>query len=344
MKKKAITWAFVGLGRQAERFAEAMSKTQGQRLVAIVGDSKTRTAGFAKRYKVSHRFSSLKVLLTSDKKKHLIDAVYIASPNNMHARESLQAIRAGKDVLCEKPLALSIREGENIVREAKKGRVHFLVDFQLRQNPAIQEARKMIAQEKLGVLVYMDMHWSIGTLGQSALPKLPTHMQWREDLKRSGGGAVMARRVHLFDLVRFLIGQEITAVRSFTDASAHSVDRTAVGILELEKGTPALITTSKQIPSADNRIVIYGSKGKLTLGIFDGGAHTLEFTTARGTRKTKFYARDLYGKVLQDFANAREKKAFVGATADDGKAVIAITEAFIASAKKARAVSVSFRN
>ena len=145
----------------------------------------------------------------------------------------------------------------------------------------------------------------------------------------------MARGVHLFDLLRFLTGSEISEVRAFSDAP---LDRTTAGIALLKDRIPALITTSKRIPSADNRITIYGSKARLTLRIFpDREKATLEIKSAQGTKTHRFSARDLYIDVLKEFGRSAKRLAQVS----DGVAAIQVTEAWRQSARKGKAVRIS---
>ncbi|MBI2096700.1 MAG: Gfo/Idh/MocA family oxidoreductase [Candidatus Sungbacteria bacterium] len=188
---------------------------------------------------------------------------------------------------------------------------------------SVKRARELVAKNKLGKLTYIEMKWSIGTLGQTKLPPLPRHMQWREKVLQAGGGAIMARGVHLFDLLRFITGMEINEVRAYMDNTPSTVDRTTIGIVLTDKKTPVVIVTSKIIPEADNSIALHGTKGRLIIRDL--------FSSDSGT---------LYTKVFDEFARAQNGKKTVLATLEDGLAVIAITGAFISSSGKKRAVRV----
>lgn len=332
-KKNELKWALIGLGKHAERLADAIGQATGQSLVAIVGKNRERVRVFAEKYSVPNAFNTLASLL---KEKTIFDAICIASPNDEHAQQAIAALNAGKDVLCEKPLTLTLRDGISIMRAVKKNQI-CMVDYQLRVHPAVLEARRIILHDEIGELLFIDLQWSIGVFGEEKLPSLPRHMRWRESISRAGGGAVMARGVHLFDLIRFLSGKEVTSVRSSTDAVGRTVDRTALGILEIQGEIPAVIVTSKNIPAARNAIVIYGRHGRLTLNIFDTSQSTLEIINQRGTRLIKYPAQNLYTNIFDSFAAAREGRDTPLATVRDGVAAVAITESFLRSARTGKA-------
>ncbi|MDP2665652.1 MAG: Gfo/Idh/MocA family oxidoreductase [bacterium] len=301
MTKKKLRWAVMGLGLQGNRLIKAIG---GSRSAVLLATTSEREKG-----------SFVQAL-----KDKNIDAVVIATPNDRHAKQVIAAARAGKHILCEKPFVLTMREARVVAQAVKNNHVHCFINYHLRMHPEVQKAKKLIAQKKLGDITYIEMQWSIGALAQKKLPILPRHMRWRESFAQAGGGTLVGRSVHLFDLLRFITGQEVREVRAWSDATRTTVDRTAIGIFTLRSGVPAVITTSKSILSADNRIVIYGTKGKLVLrNIFTADPHTM------------------YVVVFDAFANALRGKKTPLATLEDGIAAVAMTEAFIASAKHKRA-------
>jgi len=312
MKHARTRWAMIGLGLQAGRLARAMQNAKDHELVAVFSNTPEHAREFAAEWgAVPHQ--SLDTLFADSG----IDAVCIASPNHLHTEQVLAAARAGKHILCEKPLTLSLSEARVIARAVKKSGKQFFVDYHLRMHPEALEAKRILSQKKLGDLSHVEMHWSIGGLAQKKLPPLPVHMRWRENPEQAGGGALMARGVHLFDLLRFITGQEVRETRAWSDATRSMVDRTAIGVFILDGGAPALITTSKAIPGADNRIMIYGTKGRLEL--------------------RNIFADDvqpLYVKVFDSFSDALRGKKTPLATLDDGIAAVMMTEAFLSSAKQ----------
>ena len=287
-----MQFAVVGMGLQGKRLVNAINASARAQLIATASEREPGSFGRA----------------LKDKR---VDAVIIATPNDKHAAQAIATAKAHKHILCEKPLALSLREGRAIKQAEQKGNVCCYVNYHLRMHPDAQKAQKLIAQKKLGTITYIEMQWSIGGLAQKKLPPLPRHMRWRDDPAQSGGGTLTARSVHLFDLLRFITGGEIADVQGWSDATKTSVDRTAVAVCTLAGDIPAVITTSKKIPYADNRIEIYGTKGKLILrDIFTADP------------------QHMYEKVVNAFVNALRGKKTPLATVEDGIAAIRIAEMF----------------
>lgn len=338
MKNATIRWALVGLGQQAERMAHAM-KDAGHNLVAAVGEG-SHVQPFIERHG-GNKYQSLKQLLTVDKKEDLIDAICITSENALHAQEAIMALRAGKDVLCEKPLALRLSDAKKIARCAQKSGARCFVDFQYRLHPAIQEARTIIARKELGELLYVDMHWSIGNFGETRLPPLPPHMRWRESPRESGGGALVARGVHLFDLLRFLTNRDVTDVSARSDSTSHSVDRTMVGLFALNGNVPATLVSSKRMPASENIITIYGSEGRIKIDAFSSGESSLELVTQKKRARKTYKPQKLFAAVMVAFAAARRGNNTDLASVEDGVRSVAVTEAFTRSARSGKRIKVS---
>ena len=295
MPSAKIGWAVVGLGQQGERLAKAIAAS-GQELVATA--SERQRGSFA-------------AALRNPK----VDAIAVATPNERTWRRSLP-LRKRESMCCAKSRSrLPRRTAERCDRRCAKANVRCFVNYHLRMHEEVQRARAVIESGKLGDITHIEMHWSVGGLAGKP-PPLPPHMAWREDPKRAGGGALTARGTHLFDLLRFLTGAEPTVARAFSDATPRLVDRTAVGVL-LVKTTPAVITTSKAVREADNRIVFYGTKKKLII-------------------RDIFLAdpQRLYEAVFKAFADELRGKKTALATIDDGLAAIALTEAFAAAVRE----------
>lgn len=137
----------------------------------------------------------------------------------------------------------------------------------------------------------------------------------------------MARGVHLFDIVRFVTGLEYESVSAFSDATRLSVDRTLIASAKMSEGALAQFITSKRLPVPDNRIIISGSLGKLTLRIFD--QDEIIHDSASGPIAQKFPIVNLYAAAFEDFARSRNGEETFGATMRDGLISVAVTEALL---------------
>jgi 1,5-anhydro-D-fructose reductase (1,5-anhydro-D-mannitol-forming) len=294
MREKKIGWAVVGMGQQGERLARAISAC-GQELVATASERQPGSFAMALR----------------DPK---VEAIVVATPNDAHMAAVIAAAKAGKHVLCEKPLALTSKEGRAMAAAVRKANVRCFMNYHLRMHEEAQRTREVLANGSLGDITHIEIHWSVGGLADKA-PPLPSHMAWRDDPKRAGGGALAARGTHLFDLLRYLTGAEPRVAAAFSDATTRLVDRTAVGVLLVNK-TAAVITTSKAIREADNRIAFYGTNSKLVMR---------DILAAD--------PQQLYEAIFEGFADELRGKKTELATIDDGLAAIALSEAFAAAAQ-----------
>lgn len=335
-----INWAIVGLGSQAEVIAKAIKSAKNSELLAVVSKSKERAKEFAGHCGVKNYFDSLAGLF---KKLPGVNSVFIASATNEHASQAVLSLKFKKNVLCEKPMAPSPKEARIIELAVKKSRVKFGVDFHLRNHPLIREAKTIITSGKLGKILLADMNWSIGRIGETRLPPLNQYKKWREDIRKSGGGAITARGVHLFDLLRFLTQKEVEEVKAFTDNGAGGgADTLAIGLLRLGD-TFAKITTGRKLPNSLNDIVIYGSQARLILkGVLTpGAASSLEIFSDRQDRLEKQPALNLYQKEIEDFNSLILGKRGVTATVQDGIKNVLITDAFLKSAKTGQSIRIS---
>lgn len=337
MKKSEtrLGWAIVGLGHQAERIARAISRSKNGQLVAVCSNNARRAQQFAKEYGASAYFSSYQKMI------HLlnVDAVFIASPNYRHKEETIQALEAKKHVLCEKPMALNLRDGSAMLRAAQQNKRQLGIGFYLRHLAIIQNAKEIIHSGKIGKLILIEIHWSVNSLAGKEISPFGGYMSWRSDLKKSGGGAITARGVHMFDLLWFLTGLEIQEVQSYTDSDTeHPVDALATGLFRLGDAF-AILTTSRRIPHTENTVNVYGSLGRMVLrdALNSHAKSRLELFTGNKTVKT-FPAYDAFQKEIEDFGNTVFGKDSPGAAGYDGLKSIAITEAFLKAAGSKKSV------
>ncbi len=329
--------------------ARSIAASKNGVLYFASGKNKNRAENFAKKYGVPHS-GAIQDMLKNPK----IGAVIISSKNSKHARYVSLAAQAKKHILCEKPLALSMKDGRVIAGAVKKYRVRFASGFHLRHHPAVLKAKEIIASGKIGNVLLIKAHWCIGHPG-SKLPPLPAHMKWRENLKE-GGGAFMARGTHLLDLIGCLTNKKPLAVSAMMSKNKRA-DSTAVGTLDYGDFY-ATIATSKIIPHLGNFIGIYGDKGNIELYDFmapNSEGH-LVFKTKKGAVKNpkavahhkvlpeklvkrvfSFKKENLWQKEIDDFGDmALKGKKTPNATLEDGLLNMAVTEAFIQSARSGK--------
>jgi predicted dehydrogenase len=144
------SWGLIGSGRVSEQMAAAINKSSNANLVAIFSPTQVNREKFAAKFEVPKTFESIEDLLADPE----IEIVYIASPNNMHEEHVRLAAAAGKQILCEKPLANDLSAAERMIAYAESARIKFGVGFQYRQHPAHQKIKSLVSNGELGEIVF----------------------------------------------------------------------------------------------------------------------------------------------------------------------------------------------
>jgi predicted dehydrogenase len=206
-----------------------------------------------------------------------IDLVDVSTPGDSHAAIAIAAARAGKAVLCEKPLANTVREAESMLAAVRKAGVVNMVCHNYRRAPAVMLAKKIIDSGDLGQIYHYR-----GTYLQDWIldPKLP--LLWRFQKKRAGSGALGDIAAHSIDLARFLVG-EITEVagdlKTFIKQrpllenprkkGRVTVDDAAIALARFAGGAIGTIEGTRVAPGRKNynRFEINGSKGSLAFNL-----------------------------------------------------------------------------
>ena len=325
-----VGWGIVGLGRIAERIAVACSQAENAFLAAVCSRDPARAAAFASRHSVPCGYGSYDAMLADP----AVAAVYICSPNALHAPQAIAAARAGKHVFCEKPMALTVRECEEMITACRQAGVRLGVGYHLRQHPAHREVRRLVASGRLGEVQLARAHFFVGTQydrgGWKAVPDI------------AGGGAVMSAGVHALDILRFLVGQEVVEVCALADALP--VEEIVTCLLRFERGALAYMDTARVVPFASSRndVLVYGtSASAVALGTLGGRATgRLEITTGEGTTAEDVTGRDLYAQQIEEFGRCIRDGAEPSATGLDGLRAVEITEALYASARRGSAVRI----
>ncbi len=264
---KKIGVGLIGCGDVSERYAEALRDMETGELVAVMDTQKQVAENLAKQFNVAYTDDVKEIMSNKD-----IDVVIVAVPHHLHAPIAIQAARAGKHVMCEKPLATTLDEGAEIISECDKAGVKLGVNFALRYHPTVAKARELLEKKAIGEIFNIGMvffgykketYWTQGYRGRSV-----TH--WRGKWATSGGGVLMMNFSHYIDLVRYLTGLEITRVSAEYDTygspAGVEVEDTLNATLKFSNGaTGGINTSSIAHGSSGSRIFLLGSNGQMVL-------------------------------------------------------------------------------
>ena len=184
----------VGAGLQGRRRARALRVVDSSELVAVADVSEDAAAALAAEAGCL-AISRWKDIVERDD----VQAVIICTPPHLHAEIALSAMRSGKHVLCEKPLARTMDEGREMVRVAQEARVTLKCGFNLRYHPAIRQVRQWYEDSSIGEIDWIRCRYGIG--GRPGYEQ-----EWRAQPEISGGGQLMDQGIHALDLFRWFLG------------------------------------------------------------------------------------------------------------------------------------------
>lgn len=264
-----VKWGVIGSGGIARRrtIPEGIIPSNLAELVAVYDINTAANEAVASDFKVSAS-KSIHELLDSD-----IEAVYVASPVNMHFDHVIECARAKKHVLCEKPLGLTVREAEQMIDVCKNEGVTLCTGFMMRFHTQHEQAKILITEGKLGKPVY----------GRAQLSCWypPIADSWRQNPAMGGGGSLVDMGSHCIDLLQWFLG-EISEVNCVINNNVHPYksEDSAVVTLYFENGAFATVDAYFCIPdnSSKNTLELYGSKGSIiargTIGQGDSGQMT----------------------------------------------------------------------
>ncbi|MDA8211910.1 MAG: Gfo/Idh/MocA family oxidoreductase [Clostridia bacterium] len=253
-----MKWGIIGCGHIAlKRFSPALSLVPGARLVAVQNRSMEKAARLAQQLGVARYYDNAEELLADPE----VEVVYIASPTVSHLPETLAAARAGKHVLCEKPMAMNTAEARVMLEACDEAGVKLMLANMMRFHACHREARRLFREGAIGRLVAarVDFCFLLDT----------RRSQWRLEKAIGGGGPVMDVGIHAIDLLRYVTGSEVASVQAMTQGWAVNTtvggdaEDTAVANLLFRDGCLANITVSFSTPDSLNRLELYGSEGML---------------------------------------------------------------------------------
>jgi predicted dehydrogenase len=329
---RLVRYAVVGLGHIAQvavvpafRHARRNSK-----LVAIVSGDPTKRREMAKRYRVEHAFGYDQY----DECLRLVDAVYIALPNSMHAEYAIRAARAGVHVLCEKPMAVTVEECQQMIAAAGKARVKLMVAYRLHFEALNLAAIDLARTGKLGELKFFNSSFSMRVRRGDIRTK-----------RAYGGGTLYDIGVYCINAARNLFGAEPTEVSAISInsgvASLAEIDETTAAILRFGNDRVATFITS--FNAADvGAFRIVGTKGALHADPAFEYAEGLEFTLTvdgKSTRK-KFGKRDQFAPELLYFSDCIIKDRLPEPAGQEGLQDVRIVQALYESSRLGRPVKI----
>jgi UDP-N-acetyl-2-amino-2-deoxyglucuronate dehydrogenase len=257
LAKEKLGFGIIGCGMISGWHAEAISKIPQARLVGVTDAIAKLRSDLAVKYGAIPYESVEKMLADPN-----IRIVSICTPSGLHAPLAVQAAQAGKHVIVEKPMALNLKDADQMIVTCERNQVKLCVISQLRFSPAIQQIKQALDESVLGRVVLGDLYMKF-----NRTQAYYDQGNWRGTWEMDGGGALMNQGIHGVDLLRYLMGP-VKSVSAHTRTLARKieVEDTAVAILEFQNGALGVIeATTSVYPGATRHLEINGGRGTIVL-------------------------------------------------------------------------------
>jgi predicted dehydrogenase len=253
----------VGAGDIAEkRVAPALANTENSGLVAVSRRQAERAEEFARRHGASRWYATWEELLRDDG----IDAVYVATPVQLHAPISVAAAEAGKHVLCEKPMALDLAECDRMIAAADANGVKLGIAYYRHFYPVVARIRELLASGAIGAPVVAQIN------AFEHFDPAPDHPRaWLLDPERAGGGPMFDFGCHRIEVLLDLLGPLASLESTLTRVRlAREVEDTGSAILRFEAGPLANLTVTHAAAEPQDTLHVFGSEGSIHLPRLNG--------------------------------------------------------------------------
>jgi predicted dehydrogenase len=331
-----LRFAIIGCGNIGRRHAEQIQKVG--HLVAVCDIDKTKANELGEKNNAAVYFS-IEELLSIEKN---IDVVTICTPNGLHATHSIQAMKAGCNVLCEKPMAINSADCLQMIRTAEETGKKLFVVKQNRFNPPVIAVKKLINENKLGKIFSIQLNCFWHRDAQYYINS------WK-GTRSLDGGTLFTQFSHFIDLLYWLFG-DVKEVKAFAKNFAHKnlieFEDTGVVIIEFENGMIGTMnyTVNSFKKNMEGSLTIFGEKGTVKIG--GQYLNELEYQEMDGEKIENlpagnkandygFYEGSMsnHDKVYQNLIDVLNNNAEIAANSHDGLKTVEIIEKIYAAAK-----------
>ena len=334
----------VGAGFIGHLHAEALARVPNAEVVAIASPTPEKCQGLAEQFGIPRHFTDYREMLALDG----LDLVTVGVPNDLHAEVCIAAAEAGKHVVCEKPLCLTLAEADRIIAAGRTANVKMMYAEELIFAPKYVRAKQLVDEGALG---------DVFLVKQSEEHAGP-HSPWFWDVRRSGGGVLLDMGCHSIAFCRWVMGNRPVVRVSATMGTFVHGDKTrgedhALCVLTFEGGGLGVCENSwAKGGGVDDRAEIYGSQGNTRADLLRGSSLTTysdvgygyaveKAAMTTGWTFTMYEESWNYGfpQEMQHFVDCVQNDEPPLVTAEDGRAVLEIVCAAYLSAGSGKAVA-----
>lgn len=324
---KKLRFGIIGAGGIADRRTlPGMMLAKNAEIVAVMEILPDVAESLRVKYNAKYAYTTAEEVIKNPE----VDAVYIASPVVFHASQAKLAADYGKHILLEKPIAMSIEEGEEVVNYVESKGVKFAAGFMMRFGAHIMNMKKAIADRKIGQVVNGYSQFTCWLPNSSG--------NWRLVKAKSGGGSLMDMGVHCIDLMEYILDSRVVEVASFNDTLTfdYDVEDSSTLLMKMANGVQCVVQTNFNIPDEASkwRMEFFGTRGRLmgdnVIGQIDGGTLSGFFMdSVAGYNATQNHDANNGELIDAEFGNmyTREVESFADSVLNDKPLVVPASDA-----------------
>lgn len=284
---RVLRVAIMGLGSYGNRVAEAMQSCKRAKLVGVISGTPSKIKDWQSKYNIPEKNCYNYENFDNIKNNKDIDAVYVITPNGLHHDQVIRVAKAGKHAICEKPMAINAKQGQEMIDACKKAGVMLLVGYRMHFEPKTLEIIRMRKAGEFGKIMFFQ-----GLCGF----KIGDPSQWRLNKELAGGGAMMDIGIYAINGSRYMVGEEpmwVTAEETKTDPQLFKdgVDETIQFQFGFASGAVASCLSTYNMNNLD-RFFLNGQNGFAELqpstgyGPIKGRTHKGELNQPHVTHQT----------------------------------------------------------
>jgi len=313
-----LRWALIGAGDIAvRRIAPALRDLDNCELVSVSRSRSELAKGFAEQFGAPKWFADWREQINDSD----VDAVYIATPVYVHSEQAIVTAESGKHVLCEKPMAMSVKECDNMIAACEANGVKLGIAYYRRFYPSVIRAKEIIASGEIGKVSVAQIN------AFEFFDPPPDHpRRWLLDRSKSGGGPMMDFGCHRVEVLMNLFGP-VKRIEGITSNATfeREIEDTAVAMLQFEIGCSATIAITHAAAEARDTLEIYGTRGSIHIPVLNKGDMTI---VVNGETRAEFHptAANTHAPLIDDFTRTVLENGEPEIGGDIGRKVNAVIE------------------
>ncbi|KXF78571.1 fructose reductase [Paramesorhizobium deserti] len=304
-------WGLIGASTIAKEWMIDAIRSNGGDVVSVMSSDAARGKLYAEANGIARSVTDLDALLDDAD----VDAVYISTTNELHRDQAIAAVRAGKHVLCEKPLALTLDDAHAMVKAAQEADVVMGTNHHLRNAASHRAMRDAIQSGRIGKPLAARVFHAV---------YLPVHLQgWRLERPDAGGGVILDITVHDSDTLRFVLGDDPVEAVAMTQTGGmgkSGLEDAVMGVLRFKSGVIAQFHDAFTTQYAETGFEVHGTDGSLIARnvMTQQPVGRVVLRDAEGEHELTLNHHNLYETALAAFHDAIVGKGVPSATGEDG--------------------------